>query len=74
MGHGHQSGGAPLEFRGGHCCLCGTGLDGVWIIHTQVRQSAVTAGRIAIATDVAPLPDGPYTCQSDDYVPITVEL
>lgn len=32
------------------------------------------AGRITIQTDVAPLPEGAYTCQSNDFVPITVEL
>lgn len=32
------------------------------------------AGRITIQTDVASLPDGLYTCQSNDYVPVTVEL
>jgi hypothetical protein len=32
------------------------------------------AGRITIQTDVAPLPEGGCDCQSNDFVPITVEL
>lgn len=35
---------------------------------------AFEAGRITIQADVAPLPEGAYTCQSNDFVPITVEL
>ena len=34
----------------------------------------VEAGRITIQTDVAPLLEGGYTCQGNDFVPITVEL
>ncbi|WP_425863511.1 hypothetical protein [Arthrobacter sp. TWP1-1] len=32
------------------------------------------AGRITVKTDVAPLPEGGYDCQGNDFVPITVEL
>ncbi|AIY03931.1 hypothetical protein ART_4332 [Arthrobacter sp. PAMC 25486] len=42
----------------------------------EVLKPQVTfeGGRIIIQTDVAPLPEGAYTCQSNDLVPITVEL
>lgn len=32
------------------------------------------AGRITVQTDVAPLPDGSYSCQNNDFVSITVEV
>jgi hypothetical protein len=42
----------------------------------EVLEPVVTleADRILIRTDVAPLPDGAYTCQGNDRVPVTIEL
>lgn len=37
-------------------------------------QVSIQADRITIRTDAKPLPDGAYTCQSNDWVPVTVEL
>ncbi|WP_104109084.1 hypothetical protein [Arthrobacter sp. N199823] len=49
---------------------CAGGVTG----EVLIPQLTYEAGRITIRTDVAPLPDGAYTCQSNDFVPITVEL
>jgi hypothetical protein len=42
----------------------------------EVLEPVVTfePDRILIRTDVLPLPEGAYDCQSNDWVPVTVEL
>ncbi|WP_269939112.1 hypothetical protein [Arthrobacter sp. HY1533] len=49
---------------------CADGVTG----QVLAPQVTVQARRIIIQVDVAPLPGGAYSCQSNDWVPLTVEL